>query len=231
MRINILYISFIFLILGCKKPESISVINDSLVNPVVAKDETLIADSLEVDTTKNRTTLLTEALKVDSFEHFNYAPFVFFKSGKLFCKDQTNAIYIYNSNDTTYSLILYNLEKNKWIIKDSISNIDISPIQFSTDFMDFNFDGYNDLYIQHSCSNGHAISYGNLLVYNRKENKLIRHLLKGGNIQALPKTKTIQTEEWLERNRYGQCVLRQYQYTWENDELKEKNKKIITSKD
>ncbi len=92
-----------------------------------------------------------------------------------------------------YKVELYTLQNNNWIKKDEISCLEAGVIQFYTRYADFDFDGHKDIYIQHTCSNGIALSHGYLLTINPKTKKLTYHkeAYELASMHPDPKSKTV----------------------------------------
>lgn len=119
--------------------------------------------------------LLDKALKTDTLQFDNWEPFLFFKSGNFLNKTEKNAVLVHRPTDTTYSIKLYSISDNKWLISDKISGLDGLPIQFVPIFDDYNFDGQTDIYIQATTSNGYPLSRGHLIIVNQLTKKLEVH--------------------------------------------------------
>ena len=152
----------------------------------------------------NISRLLDNALKADSLELDNWEPFLFFKSGNILSKTEKNVIIVHCPTDTTYSIKLYSIKDNKWLLNDSANGLEASPVQFYLNFDDYNFDGQTDIYIQLSASNGYSLSYGHLLTIDPASKKFTEQIEAGdlANMQPDIKTKTIISEDviWCKTN-------------------------------
>lgn len=119
--------------------------------------------------------LLAKAINMDTLEFEKWEPFLFLKSGKLLSEKEKNAVVLYSTSDSTYTIELYTLQNKKWIKNDTHNKIEANPIQFYISFNDYNFDNQNDIYIQETASNGFLFSRGHLLTVNPKTKKLKEH--------------------------------------------------------
>lgn len=177
--------------------------------------------------------LLNKALKTDTLEFkedfATSKSFLFFKSGHIISKTEKNALVVHCPTDTTYAVRLYSNQGNKWIISDSISGLDAFPIQFETNFDDYNFDGQTDLYIQVSASNGWSLSMGHLLIIDPTTKKFDLHkeARNFANMKIDKMTKTVKTEMWNGFNNKGKNKLTIYTNKWVNDKLKIKSKENV----
>lgn len=141
--------------------------------------------------------IMHQSMSVDTFEYYHWEPLISFKSGNLFSKEMKNAIIVKNLKDTINVIKLYTLSNNAWTLSDSL--IDSSGIypQNYFEFIDFNFDNCNDIYINCSSTNGYSISRGILLTVDPKTYKLVNH--KGtrnlGNMSPDKKSKSVISEE------------------------------------
>lgn len=146
------------------------------------------------DTIKN---ILNQALVTDTFEYYHWQPLISFKSGNLLKKETKNAIIVQNLKDTINVIKLYTLSNNAWTLSDSL--IDSSGIypQNYFEFIDFNFDNCNDIYINCSSTNGYSISRGILLTVDPKTYKLISHkeTRNLGNLRPDKKNRSVISEE------------------------------------
>lgn len=179
------------------------------------------------DTIKN---ILNQALLTDTFEYYHWQPLISFKSGNLFNKETKNAIVVQNLKDTINIIKLYTLSNNAWTLSDSL--IDSSGIypQNYFEFIDFDFDNCNDIYINCSSTNGYSISRGILLTVDPKTFKLINHkeTRNLGNISPDKKSRSVISEEIIycapseTANDREVCVLT---HKWVKGMLKEEGRK------
>ena len=176
--------------------------------------------------------LLDKALKADTLEFDNWEPFLFFKSGNFLSKTEKNVIIVHCPTDTTYSINLYSIKDNKWLLFDSVSGLEAFPTQFAPIFDDYNFDGQKDVYIQVSASNGWSLSRGHLLIVDPLPKKLIIHkeARELANMKPDPTTKTIVSELWNGYNIQGQHQLTIFTNKWINGQLKTIKTKEVTFK-
>jgi hypothetical protein len=148
--------------------------------------------------------LFDNALKADTLEFDNWEPFLFFKSGNFLSKTEKNVIIVHCPTDTTYSIKLYSIKDNKWLLNDSINGLEAFPIQFYLSFDDYNFDGQTDIYIQVAASNGYSLSYGHLLTVGPVSKKFTEQIESGylANMQPDIKTRTIMSDDviWCKTN-------------------------------
>jgi len=162
--------------------------------------------------------LLEKAIDIDTLKYENQEPFLFLKTGHLFSKTKKHAILVSCPTDTTYRIELYKLENSKWEKKDEIDNIEVPYRQYEILLMDFNFDGFNDIYLNSTSSNGWSLSYGHLLTVGSND-KFEKHLETRNLPNMFPdkKTKTIITDSI----EYGAKEKRIWNliYRWKNGKL------------
>jgi hypothetical protein len=110
---------------------------------------------------------LGEATVKDSVEYSSWSRdnFLFIKSGRVICDSLRNAVVIYSSTDSTVRVDLYELSDNAYSKKNKVIELPGPTVAFNVVFEDYNFDGYNDLFIQQSCSNGITMRLGHVLIY------------------------------------------------------------------
>jgi len=195
--------------------------------------DTFYIDESEVKESKFEYSKYISSPNVDSLykllesksEHGDYfmskeLPLLFFRSGNILSEEEINALIISSPTDSTHKLELFSLRNNNWIKNDEI-NVESSPLQFDIDFKDFDFDGFKDLYIQCTASNGYSISRGHLITIDKGSKKmaLINEARELGNMKPDKETKRISTEEviWCASNGMND-VCKSY-YKWTNGKL------------
>jgi hypothetical protein len=158
--------------------------------------------------------------------------FLFFKSGNIINKTEKNALVVVCPTDTTFTVRMYSLQNNKWILLDSIEKLDAFPTQFYANFQDYNFDGQTDLYINVTASNGWPLARGHLIIIDPTSKKLLLHreTRDFANMTPDPKSKTVQTELWNGYDLHGNQQLTVFSNKWVNGKLKTISKKETTIK-
>ncbi len=211
-------------------PKLISIFDVEFIDKIIHPDTVVVLIKDRVVTTDTIIGLLDTSLTTDTIEFHNSEPFLFFKSGRFLDKTEKNAIWINCPTDTTYSLKLYLIRDNKWVMADSITGLDAFPSQFDPIFDDFNFDKQNDIFIQASASNGWSLSRGHLLIVDPQTKKLTLHKEARdlANMNPDPKTKTVTSEIWNGYNGKGQNQLTIFTNKWMDGKLKTVKKKDIT---
>lgn len=182
---------FVPLIFSCNHA---NISNDKVLVQHAAASDKVFADSLQA--------FFEESLLIDSIEFNNwpkiqsYKSFLSFKSGYFLNKTQKNALVITCSADTTYTVKLYSVQRDRWVLTDSLNNIGASPPQFDLTFADYNFDEQTDIYIQESASMGWSLSRGHLIIINPNTKKFQLHpeTRDFANMEPNNKTRTIETE-------------------------------------
>lgn len=159
-------------------------------------------------------------------EHGDYfmskeLPLLFFRSGNILSEEEINALIISSPTDSTHKLEIFSLTNNEWIKKDEI-NAESSPLQFDIHFKDFDFDGFKDIYIQCTASNGYSISRGHLILIDKDSKKmsLVKEARELGNMAPDYETNRITTDEviWCASN--GMRDVCHAYYKWTNGILK-----------
>lgn len=158
-------------------------------------------------------TLLGISSRMDTFKFDSYDPFLFLKTGQLFTDSVKHAVLITCPSDSIYHLELFSLHNKKWFRKQEIDSLEAFPIQFDIRFVDFNFDGLKDVYIQYSASNGYSLSRGHLFTMDPHTMRLVHHPEAGNlaNMSPDPETKTVNSEQVIECGKDQQtaiCILR-----------------------
>lgn len=120
------------------------------------------------------TTCLDNSVELDSANWYEINPFKDFQSGYLLNDTVINAVYI-EEHDTLCDMNLYKLEAGNWELITSIQDLEFSSLSYEISFLDFNFDGTNDIFMRTSASNGYVMSRGHLIEYNLANNELIIH--------------------------------------------------------
>ncbi len=150
-------------IISCNNPSSNELLGDNTSNT----DSLLLEKDFLTNCLENSTTL-------DSSSWYEINPFKDFQSGYLLNDTVINAIYI-EEHDTLCNLNLYKLQAGRWQLITSVQDLDFSSLSYAINFLDFNFDGTNDLFIRTSASNGYVMSRGHLIEYDVANNELIVH--------------------------------------------------------
>lgn len=204
----------ILTVLSCNQPHAKQ-------DKIVHADTAALLTKDRVVTVDTTIALFDMALLTDTIEFYKLDPFLFFKSGSLFSKTEKNAILVTCPTGTTYSLKLYFIKDNKWVMADSIGGLDTFQTQFEAIFDDFNFDKQTDIYIQVSASNGWSLSRGHLIIIDPLTKKLFRHAEARdlANMKPDPKTKTVVSELWNGYNAKGQSQLTIFTNKWVNGKL------------
>ena len=148
-------------------------------------------------------------------------PFLYFKSGYLFSPNFKAAISIITDSDSTSKLTLYVIRNGEAEIVDSITDLHLISVAFSTTLKDYNFDGVKDIYIQTSASNGYCLSRGYLITLNPMSLKLQYHpeARELANMSPDFRTKTIISEDVVVSNKTGMPSVINYINTWKNGTL------------
>ena len=178
---------------------------------------------LKVDTLYK---LLDKSKTQDTLEFSNQEPFLFIKTGKLFSKIEKNAIIVNCPNDTTYKIELYTETDGKWKKNDEINNLEVPYRQYEVLTMDYNFDGFIDIYLNSNSSQGWSLSNGSLLTVDTIKRKFVKHKETANLKNMFPdkNTKTISTDS-VEYNPKGKRIWNLI-YKWENGKLIKTKKKI-----
>ncbi len=113
------------------------------------------------------------------------------------------------------------MEKN-----DEINNIEVPYRQYEVLTMDYNFDGFLDIYLNSNSSQGWSLSNGRLLTVDTIKRRFIKHPETENLKNMLPdkNTKTILTDS-VEYNPEGKRIWNLI-YKWENGKLIKTKKKI-----
>lgn len=99
---------------------------------------------------------------------------LFFVAGHVFSEKESNALIISHPDISTYKVEIFSLENKEWNKKDEL-NVSSGVASLQINIEDYNFDGFKDIYIQRSCSNGYVISYGHLLTIDKDTKKITQH--------------------------------------------------------
>ncbi|MFT7086565.1 MAG: hypothetical protein ACJAV5_002294 [Vicingaceae bacterium] len=155
-------------------------------NQSESKQEKIITAEKQIMTTNQISTqqdtiteLLNKALISDTTEFYDWKrnpSFLFFKSGNFLNNTEKNAMVVFGSTDSTYSIKLYSIKDKKWFVTDIINDLYLLPVFFNSRFDDYNFDNQTDIYLQVSASNGYSLSIGYLLTIDPKTKKFSEHL-------------------------------------------------------
>ncbi len=192
------------------------------------KQDTIVQPANVVDTTTTIIELLNKALTFDTLEFNNQfkvdnnRSFLFFKSGRIINRSDKNAIVIFCPTDTTYTVRLYAIKNNNWVLVDTVSDIEAYPSQFDLTLDDYNFDQQPDIYVNVSASNDWSLSRGHLLIVDPLTNKMRRHeeARDFANMRPDMKTNIIFSETWHGYNLQNQHQLTIYKNKWVNGKLK-----------
>ena len=172
--------------------------------------------------------LLDFAKNVDTLEFQSNEPFLYIKTGNLFSKKEKSAILVNCATDTTYNIKLYSNIRGRWIKSDEISNLDVFPMQYEVSILDYNFDGFKDIYLNSSSSQGYSLSRGHLLTVNPNSRKFERHLETRNLANLFPdtKTKSVAADD-VEYLKDGNKRILKLIYKWENGKLKYLKKEFL----
>jgi hypothetical protein len=170
--------------------------------------------------------LLDKAIIADSIEFDNYPPFLYFKSGNFVTATQKNSIIIYIPDDSTFTIEFYSLSDGKWQKNSELKNIEAEIVAFNSDYKDFNFDGFNDLYIQQNASNGYVMSRGYLITINPKTKELTLHneVRDEANLTPDAKTKTVYADELVECKKTTFMDVCKRAFKWSGQKLVKKDR-------
>ena len=174
--------------------------------------------------------LLAKSSEIDTLEFINQDPFLFIKTGNLFSNKDKSAIIVNCPTDTTYTIQLYTKIEKKWIKNDEINNLEVPYRRYEVLTMDYNFDGFIDIYLNSNSSNGWCLSSGNLLIVNPLTRKFEKHI-ETKNLQNMfpdKKTKTILTDS-VEYNQNGKRIWNLV-YKWNHGKLEKTKQKIRNEK-
>lgn len=168
-------------------------------------------------------TLYNELKRSDSAEVYfqsDTGSILFLRKGKILSNDRVHAIILSSPTDTTYKLELFSMKNFEWRKNDEII-VESHPVQFDLEFIDFNFDGIKDIYIQCSVSNGYPLSRGHFLTIDKNKDKFIFHreLRELGNITVDKDKELVFAEEIISCKPNGKIDLCKLFYKWTNDKL------------
>lgn len=149
------------------------------------------------------------------FDHFPV-----FVSGHLLVEDKEHALSVDCLNSSTYLVQLQAKDKDNWQV---ITEIEIPafPVQFDLKFMDVNFDGINDVYIQKTISNGYAISRGYFLLMDRDCQSMSHYSAMDtlGNVKVDSVHNRVISEEAVWCAPDGSMDVARLYFKWENETL------------
>lgn len=219
MKIKSTFLILILITFSCKKETEFK------KETVSKKSE--INRNITIDTVYK---LLAKSSEIDTLEFRNQEPFLFIKTGYLFSKKDKSAIIVNCPTDTTYKIELYTKIEQKWVKNDEINNLEVPYQQYEVQIMDYNFDGFLDIYLNTNSSNGWCLSYGNLLTVNSLKRKFEKHIETKNLKNMFPdkKTKTILTDS-VEYNPNGKRIWNLV-YKWNNGKLEKTKQKIRNEK-
>lgn len=216
MKLNATLLFFVLFFISCKNERDKKVIFSEK-----QKKEKLI----KVDTLYK---LLEYAKTKDTFEFSNQEPFLFIKSGNLFSKNIKCAVIVNCSTDSTYRIELFNFINNIWKKTDELDNLDVPNRQYEVLFKDYNFDNFNDIYLNSTSSNGISMSKGHLLIVNSVTKKFENHIEAKNLKNMFPNKKTkcilIDSVDYNENEKRVWKLV----YKWKNGKLIYTNQKIKT---
>ncbi|UKN01983.1 hypothetical protein K6119_00445 [Paracrocinitomix mangrovi] len=170
-------------------------------------------------------TFLTTALLQDTLEQDNYDPFYFFKSGHLFTDTANHAIFI-KEVEGLFVMDIWKQEDNFWLNTGHIDTLPSSLLSFNISFIDFNFDGYNDIFINTSCSNGYAMIRGYLIIVDPINKSLFYHneVADFANFSVDSKRKIVIAEQFTECNSSFKSPPDEVHFKWKDSLLVEVNR-------
>jgi len=164
---------------------------------------------------------MEEALHKDSMEFVtNSFPLAYLKTGCFLDSLTRNALWIYNPADTSYTVKLYTLENEKWVMNDSLSSLWGLSAFFDIKIMDYNFDGTNDIFIQTSVSDRLSVARGHLLTIDPQTKKLTWHdeAKELGNLTPDKEKMVVYSQEAIIGN-YGEWKYQTTANGWEEGKL------------
>jgi hypothetical protein len=168
--------------------------------------------------------LLDAAKKQDSIEFFSAGEnFLFIKAGYILSAKTKHAVLIYDNKEDVFFTEIYALDpqqNHNLLFKHALK--EFSPINLNLRFSDYNFDGYTDLYLQKGVSNGMAISFGNLYLYNGKGIKYHPECYNLGNMEPDKRTRTIISDERITCTIDGlttSYIICKLTHKWKNEKL------------
>ena len=219
MKIKSTFLILILITFSCKKE------TENKKETLSKKSE--INRNITIDTIYK---LLAKSSEIDTLEFTNHDPFLFIKTGNLFSKKDKSAIIVNCPTDTTYEIELYTKIEQKWIKNDEINNLEVPYRQYEVQIMDYDFDGFLDIYLNINSSNGWSLSNGNLLTVNSVKRKFEKHIETKNLKNMFPdkKTKTILTDS-VEYNPNGKRIWNLV-YKWNNRKLEKTKQKIRNEK-
>lgn len=164
-----IFLAVILVFASCKKEPHATAV--ATAAKALHKEPTFHQDTIYklLETAKGIDTLEFDGANFDG----KTPEFGYIKTGR-FLSDDKDAVLISLDKDD-YKVELYTLQNNNWAKQDEVNGLKAGVIQFAAKYADFDFDGHKDIYIQHTCSNGIALSHGYLLTINPKTGKLTYH--------------------------------------------------------
>lgn len=152
-------------------------------------------------------------------------PIHFFLSGDFLMHGEINAVILHSPTDTAYHIEIFSLVDQKWMKKDEII-VESYPMQFDIRFEDFDFDGFNDMYIQCSASNGYSISRGHLILIDKdsKQFTQVKEARGVGNVSAVYELNRVVAEESVWCDKDASSHICKSFYRWEEKQLVFDNK-------
>jgi hypothetical protein len=231
--ISILIISFALLSCDSQEQNDSEDLSEKIDSNKSITIDTFYIDKSQVKESKFGHSKLIQSPNVDSlykllksksdfidFYISDELPLLFFRSGSVFKDGEMDALILSSPTDSTYRVEIFSLTDNEWFKNDEVE-IESFPIQFDIEFKDFNFDGFKDIYIQCSASNGYSISRGHLILIDKDSNKMsvVEEARELGNITPDCVSKRISTEEVIWCKKDGMRNICKSFFQWKKGKL------------
>lgn len=137
------------------------------------KSDAIIQDSIPI--TIEAFLINTLENGIDATEFNAIATYGYFKSGHFLDKNNSHALTITYTKDSTYAVRIYQIRPQQLILLDSIEGLEASPSEFYITYADYNFDGQTDMFIEVSKSTDFLFYSGHLVTIDPKSKKFIQH--------------------------------------------------------
>ncbi|WP_181843277.1 XAC2610-related protein [Emticicia sp. BO119] len=170
-------------------------------------------------TRKEAIDIVNKNLSKEIFE--NYNPDQYIKIGSFISKSKRHALICYLDKKLNYHLELFEIVKNKLVQKYHIPDFDGNTLYFSIDFQDWNYDGYKDILIRISASNGYTISHYQLFLYIPQKNSLLlkKQFVKLPNPKRVPTKKIVISEIYIQCTKDFTINVCKRRYRWSKNNL------------
>lgn len=136
-------------------------LQDSIPQPDTTQDWsfTRMYDTIQI--------LLDRASVVDTLEHrsASFVPMLYFKSGHILNSSVKHAVVVYSVSDSALRVELYEINGHGWAKKQNLIELPGPGVSFNVILDDYDFDGYNDMFVVKTATNGTGTLWGHLLFY------------------------------------------------------------------